>query len=328
MTGQRLSPKVHLRSASHFQLPHAVDSNSPAHWDGDTLFVFTSTGHPYRSFGPNLFSLGEPKPVRFDNKVNGGRWLEATWKVEDGVLYGWYHFEPLGVCPGNSLTAPQIGAVRSTDNGATWKDLGIILKADDATIDCSAQNGYFAGGHGDFCVMLDEEGEWLYFFFGNYGGDVSEQGVCVARMHWHDRDNPVGKVWKWHEGKWNEPGLNGKATPIFPAKIAWQRADCDAFWGPSVHFNTHLGMYVMLLNRAKGQGWVQEGIYVSFAADLADPTAWSEPQKIVGGGQWYPQVIGLQKGETDKVAGQVARFFLRGVSEWEIVFARSEEETE
>lgn len=316
---------VLLRPAKSLKLPGQVDSNSPAHWDGDTLFLFTSAGHPFRSYGKNLFSLGKPQPVRFNNEVNGGRWIESTWRAEDGILYGWYHLEPRDVCPGTSLTAPQIGALRSSDNGSTWEDLGIVLKASDETLDCSAQNGYFVGGHGDFCVFLDPQKEWLYFFFGNYGGDLKEQGVCVAKMHWRDRANPVGKVWKWHEGKWSERGIEGKATPIFPATVAWQGEDCESFWGPSVHFNTHLGCYVMLLNRAKGKGWVQEGIYVSFNTNLADPRGWTTPQKIYDGGRWYPQVMGMEQGGTDKLAGKVARFFMGGVSEWEIVFQRLDE---
>lgn len=317
--------RIQLKPAPPLKLPGQVDSNSPAHWDGDTLFVFTSAGHPFRSFGKNLFELSEPKPVKFNNEVNGGRWIESTLKAEDGTLYGWYHFEPRDVCPGTGLTAPQIGALRSHDNGETWEDLGIVLKASDDTIDCTSQNGYFAGGHGDFCVVLDSKGEWLYFLFGNYGGDVKEQGVCVARMRWSDRDNPVGKVWKWHEGKWDEPGIDGKVTPFFPVTVAWQRENCEAFWGPSVHFNTHLGCYVMLLNRAKGKGWVQEGIYVSFSENLADPKSWTNPEKIYDGGRWYPQVIGLKRGETDKFASKVSRFFMGGVSEWEIVFLRPNE---
>ncbi|MBN2505832.1 MAG: hypothetical protein JXQ71_03970 [Verrucomicrobia bacterium] len=24
-------------------------------------------------------------------KVNGGRWIEAAWRTEDGTLHGWYH---------------------------------------------------------------------------------------------------------------------------------------------------------------------------------------------------------------------------------------------
>jgi len=39
---------------------------------------------------------------------------------------------------------------------------------------------------------------------------------------------------------------------------------------------------------------------------------------------WYPQVVGLDKfrEETDKLAGRVARLFIRGKSEWEIVFLK------
>jgi hypothetical protein len=101
----------------------------------------------------------------------------------------------------------------------------------------------------------------------------------------------------------------------------WMRADCDAFWGPSIHWNTHLKRYVMLLNRAKGTGWVQEGVYVSFSAKLDDPRRWSQPQKILDGGRWYPQVIGdpAERG-TDKLAGKTARLYLSGISEHEVVF--------
>ena len=81
----------------------------------------------------------------------------------------------------------------------------------------------------------------------------------------------------------------------------------------------------MLLNRAKGKGWMQEGIYVGFSDDISDPRSWTQPWKIYDGGQWYPQVIGLRKGETDKKAGQVARFFMGGNSEWEIIFLHPDE---
>ena len=53
-------------------------------------------------------------------------------------------------------------------------------------------------------------------------------------------------------------------TPILPVKSDWNRLDADAFWGASVHWNTHLNQYVMLLNRAIDKDWKQEGVYVSF----------------------------------------------------------------
>jgi len=325
---------VSLRPAPRLAFPARADSNSPAHWVGDRLYVFNSfpPEGPRRSSGPDLWSLGDTAVVSFDRPIDGFRWLEATWPAE-GRLYGWYHNEPRGVCPGTEvaatigeLTAPRIGAAVSEDNGATWRDLGLVLLAREGSVDCGAENGYFSGGHGDLCVFLDREEEFLYLFYGSYGGEAEEQGVAVARMAWRDRDDPVGRVWKWYEGGWREPGLGGRLTPTFPVFVPWQRADCNAFWGPSVHWNEHLGSYAMLLNRTKGKGWVQEGIYVSFASNVADPGRWSGPVKILDGGAWYPQVVGVGEGVrgTDKLAGRVARLFLAGVSEHEIVFEPDE----
>jgi hypothetical protein len=47
------------------------------------------------------------------------------------------------------MGVPVIGAVVSTDNGHTFTDLGFVL-TDGNEAKCDAQNGYFAGGHGDF----------------------------------------------------------------------------------------------------------------------------------------------------------------------------------
>jgi hypothetical protein len=336
------SPAVQLRDAPLAQFrgaeslspdkPGDCDCNNPAHWDGPILYVFNSAGHPWRSSGPDLFHLNQDyRRCDYDTQANGGRWIECTWKADDGVLYGWYHLEPRGVCASvqtNSsqagLTAPQIGAVTSTNNGATWQDLGIVLESL-PVLRCDTRNQYFAGGNGDFSVMLDARKQFLYFFISTYAGETAEQGVAVARMCWADRNHPIGNVWKWYSGQWAQPGLGGHVTPIMPATINWHRADADAFWGPSIHWNTHLRQYVILLNRAKDSNWTQEGIYVSFNRDLANPAGWSPPQKILdatGKDRWYPQVIGLDQArhETDKVASRTARLFVRGQSRWEILF--------
>jgi hypothetical protein len=113
--------------------------------------------------------------------------------------------------------------------------------------------------------------------------------------------------------------------PIFPAFEPWHDEDTlvDAFWGPAVHWNSYLNQYVMLMNRAKNEDWDQEGTYASFAPRLDDPRLWTSPVKITNGGKWYPQVIGLEGGVgTDKLAGEVARFFVSGKSEHLIRFIR------
>ena len=88
---------------------------------------------------------------------------------------------------------------------------------------------------------------------------------------------------------------------------------------------------MILLNRTKDKpGWPQEGIYIPFNPDVTNPAGWTAPKKIHDKGAWYPQVIGLDKSkrETDKLAGRVARFFMKGESRWEIVFLRPGEKAE
>jgi hypothetical protein len=54
--------------------------------------------------------------------------------------------------------------------------------------------------------------------------------------------------------------------------------------------------------------------------DLSNPGGWSEPVKIVDGGDWYPWVLGLGDDESTSVAGERVRLFVRAESELEILF--------
>jgi hypothetical protein len=333
------TPRVVLREAPPLNLPGVtvpeakqvagIDCNNPAHWDGDTLYVFQSTAQPYRSQGPDMFHLSDPSQrVTFDNDEGwlGGRWMEATYKDDSGLLYGWYHHEQVGICPERkpTRTAPRIGAAVSSDNGLNWHDLGIVLAGPPDALRCDTANDAFAGGEGDFSVILDRRKEYFYFFFDSYHTDVTKQGVCVARMRYTDRNAPSGKARKWCDGHWSEPGLGGRVTPIFRTRTDWHRPDADSFWGPSIHWNTWLRRYVILLNHARDSKWTQEGAYVTFNPRLDDPRSWTPPVKILDGVHYYPQVIGLDKAghETDKLAGRVARLFVTGKSRWEIIFLR------
>jgi hypothetical protein len=87
-----------------------------------------------------------------------------------------------------------------------------------------------------------------------------------------------------------------------------------------VHYNRALAAYVMLLNHTAGgaSDLRQEGIYVSISRTLDDPSGWSPPMRIVRGGGWYPEVIGLEEGMGDAEAGGMARFFMAGFSAWQM----------
>lgn len=306
-----------------------TDSNSPAFWKDDKLYWYGSHGRIWISGGNNMFDAKYIKDVDFVYSSNPRPvWMESI-HVEDDTIFGWYHMEFFDQIPNSNLSIPKVGATISTD-GSVVKDIGIILESS-YPVDPNAGNGYFAGGHGDFSVILDRDKKYFYFLFDNYSGDISDQGVCIARMAYEDRHNPIGKVYKFYNGAWNENGLGGKVTPLFKVFRSWSYADPDAFWGPAVHWNTYLNCYVMLLNRAQGRpGWSQEGVYISFNKDISNPYGWSNPKKILDKTQFdgwyffYPQVMGLKHGETDREVGSVARLFVAGISRWEIEFVKNE----
>lgn len=331
-------PRVELRRATPLSLPGEVDSNSPALWNlvngRRRLFVMTSWGgRPSVASGSTLTRLGQADPVEIAPWPNGGAWMEAVVPDADGTWYGYYHLEtPAAACRGDSRVIPSIGAARSRDFGATWESLGTVLAAPAGSVDCTTNDKYNVGGVGDFSVQLDARSQDLYFFYTQYVRATRLQGVGVARLAWADRDQPARRVMVWQDSRWISAASRRVedrwvqlAVPIFPAANSWHDDDTivDAFWGPSVHWNTYLQQYVMLLNRSKDTNWSQEGIYVSFNAQLGDPRGWSPPTKIMNGGSWYPQVIGLEEGTgTDKVAGENARLFVHGASSYLIRFLR------
>lgn len=317
-----------------------VDSNSPVVWDRadgvSTMFVLTSFAGAARvSAGEGIGALSGLTPIDWDVWPLGGAWMEAVIPAPDGTWYGFYHNEVQTPCAGDARVQPRIGAARSTDQGRTWTNLGIVLDAPAESATCDSPNRFFTGGVGDFSVVLSPDAQDLYLFYSAYLPDAATQGVAVARLAWADRDAPVGRLAVWSEGVWQPvEALADDAgdtvgwrypvgTPIFTTSDSWHDGQtADAFWGPSVHYNTHLEQYVMLLNRTAAPDFSQEGIYVAFAPALDAPGTWTAPQQVLRGGQWYPQIIGLEREGTDKVGGETVRLFVNGVSSHLLTFTR------
>lgn len=325
-------------------LMHNVDSNSPVHWDGKTLYLINSAdGHQYLSSGPDIAHLGYRNQIHLgDTDDRLYIWIEATWKADNGTLYGAYHYEPDALCKSNDHlpTAPKIAWIRSHENGNTWDDLGFIISANPSSIKCDSASPWDVGGTGDFSLVPDRSQQYLYFYGTSYDPHFEEQGIFAARMRLADRDNPSGKVWKWYKGNWSEPGQWGHVTPIFAPERDFTQPEGAMFWGPALSWNSYLEMYVMLLNHATDPELNADGIYISFNRRIEDPTGWSRPQKILDragiqkvmqgvnlsptkmANGWYPEVIGDGPGETDSLVGRTGRLFLAGVSRLQITFLK------
>jgi hypothetical protein len=321
-----------------------VDSNSPAVWDvvdgRRQLRVVTSArGEPSISAGPFLVQLTGTRRLEWATHPGHGVWMESIVAAEGGTWFGVYHNEvPADVCRRPDRMVPRIGAARSFDQGLTWEDLGIVLEAPPGFLACNSSNRYFVGGVGDVSAILDRESKHLYLFFSQYSRGADKQGVGVARLLWASRDEPVGRVEVWNRGVWLPPATtvvsdgagheeliwsHSAGTPLAPVTRLWHDGDnvSDAFWGPSVHWNSYLQMYVMLVSRTRDESFGQQGVYVAYSASLENPAAWSPPEVVMTGGPWYPQVMGIEAGRgSDRLAGARARYFQGGSSNYFIEF--------
>jgi hypothetical protein len=327
-------------SAPLIQLPGDIDSSNPLVWNViggvPELFVITSWGGvPVRSSGASLERLRRGEPVTFATHPGHGVWMESIISDAGGTWYGYYHHErPADECGRAERQLPRIGAARSSDQGRTWHDLGIVLDAPAGSARCDSTNRFVLGGVGDVSALLDADQRDVYLFFSQYWGGSERQGVAVARIAWADRDEPAGKASIFDAGVWLPAIDSGDEAPqwSYPPGTPLARAtrpfhdgnpSADVFWGASVHWNTYLEQYVMILNRAKDENFGSEGIYLSYSPSLEEPRRWTAPEKLMSGGEWYPQVVGLENGSgTDRLAGHRARFFMTGKSNRFIDFER------
>jgi hypothetical protein len=337
-------PIARLVAAPRLAVPAAVDSNVAMTWDlvdgAWRLFAFpSSSGIPLRLAGASLDTMQQAGALELVGHPGHGIWFESIIPDDSGAWYGYYHHEvPAFECGRPDRSIPRIGSARSLDRGATWQDLGIVLEAPPGSAACGSANRYVIGGVGDVSAVLAPGATDLFLYYSQYSRVAAEQGVMVARLAWADRDAPMGRFTIWRDGAWLPPRLVRDAadgipaawefpsgTPLVRVTEPWHDGNerVDAFWGPSIHWNTYLERYVMLVNRARNEYYNNEGIYVSYAHDVSDPRAWSKPQKILNGGDWYPQVAGLEAATgTDRQAAQRARFFMTGRSEHYIEFQR------
>jgi len=166
----------------------------------------------------------------------GGMWYDK----EEKKLYAPMHCEYLET-EVSSMVQRQIHLASSTDKGLTWKYEGPIVTRDDPNSSPwhnpnEFSGVYYDGGAGDFFIYVDQKEGYVYLFAGSYVWSKAEswrKGFMrhiVARCAMKDKMQP-GKWQKFYNGKWEEPGLGGKASYV------------DAYY---VMYNTYLKKYISL----------------------------------------------------------------------------------
>lgn len=254
---------------------------------------------------------------------------------------------------GSVQAAPRIGIMHSTDGGESWVDRGILLEdRDERMIRLPVNRNYcFPGGVGDPSAVAN--GEHLYVFYGEYAYptawsadswnrdvEAAAQCISVARVPLADLDAPTGAARRW-DGRSFGAAWDGVGEPIASLRIptsegggAVSQGDELYYWGPSVSWNEHLGVWIMLMGRVDGPFWVGDSLYLSINtnADLGEgdnAQQWSTPVRIIhrpGHTLWYPALQptdspdDLARKRTGSRLGRHARLFFKDMAGDEHVY--------
>jgi hypothetical protein len=245
----------------------AYDSMLSVVPDGDNQFDFYhSQGGGSQGTVVSKFrgTLAEPAqtPVYTKNALNSRAgeqwWIANVFQTDDHALLAFCHIEN-GDPARNGWWG--IGLAYSTDNGASFHRLGWIV-GQHVKDDVGATN---IGG----VPFVAKDG---YFYI--YYGDVTTAGAApepsVARAPIADvldaaRRGTVTPWRKYRGGGWEEPGLNGNASPVMPNGPLYSTHGDGAY-------STYLGRYLMT-GYTHGPG---RGVYITFSPDAVnyDVPAW------------------------------------------------------
>ena len=189
----------------------------PVMIDGEYWVIYKNgyQGPVYRYKGTNIENAvrqpdGSTSAFPPGTYILGGVWYDAS----DKKLYAPLHTEV------HNVVLPilrEIHLASSTDKGLTWKYEGPIITNSLQTprkLQRDFKGKLYSGGDGDQLIYVDQRGGYVYIFTDDYvwgGGQFLRH--CVARCAMTDK-MPPGKWWKFHDGKWDQPGLGGKASYV------------------------------------------------------------------------------------------------------------------
>ena len=142
-----------------------------------------------------------------------------------------------------------IGLARSTDDGATWTDLGLIIAPNQPFLpNAPSAANEFDIGNGN--LIADPTGTWLYIYFPdklkhvNPPGKLTVTYFSVARVNMDAflaaafPPRPPSRLpafTKYDNGRWNQPGLGGESSMIIPGPYPPYAGDNFVAYSDALH---------------------------------------------------------------------------------------------
>jgi hypothetical protein len=184
------------------------------------------------------------------NLPKGHAWLINLYHdTPTGNLLAFIHYEH--ITPDNF----KIGLAVSKDKGETFKLLGFILESEQ-DIESNVGRGNMFG------VPYVIKDGFFYVYYGDYGDSEGTLHVrpAVARAPVSEvlkaADHYTLSPWsKYYNGRWDEPGLGGKASQLFDSRLI---VHGDAA------YSTFTDTYYL---SGYGQGNKERGVFLSRSAD-------------------------------------------------------------
>jgi hypothetical protein len=197
----------------------------------------------------------------------------------------------------------SIGLARSTDDGRSWRFLGAIFtqnltyeqyRADPGRCGSDVENRHYAVVNTSFGqYVIRSEGGTDYFYI--YGADAqqppSDAGACpvsfaVARAPVSEVLDAArrGEVSDWHkyfDGSWDEPGLGGRSSDVWPG---------TRLLSFDVSYNEYLHRYILVM-----PDLISGNRFALQISESADGVSWSTPTNAfeTRGEIYAPTIVGL-----------------------------------
>ncbi len=149
----------------------------------------------------------------------------------------------------------NFGLARSTDEGMTWSDLGLIISPG------TPYNPQLTVDLGDGSLVV--QSRYFYIYFPDFvdNGNV-DTGMSAARVSYNDLITAAASgaalplFQKYFNGQWNQPGLGGLSSSVLPNGPYW--GDMNVTWDNATNQFIALAANagISITESADGFNWV------------------------------------------------------------------------
>lgn len=177
------------------------------------------------------------------NSYNGWKaWMMALYPMGAGEWVAILHFEDQDTGPKECF---RLGTAYSSDGGRSFRFLGFILSTHIA--DTTVKQGNYKGKANIAGAGLRWDATHVYYYFSDMTReDARDRRLAVARaaraeFEQNARAERNTPWFKYHEGRWEEPGLGGRSAGLCTL----------GDYHTTIAFNSHLRKWILFSIRGR-----------------------------------------------------------------------------